>query len=179
MEVQTFAIEGLKLFIPRVFSDARGYFFESFQRERYREHGVPVDDLLQENVSRSSRNVLRGLHFQRPPMAQGKFVQVLYGRVIDVAVDLRPDSQTYGKHVMVELSEENHAQFWVPAGFAHGFLALEDETVFTYKVTALYSPEHDGGVLWNDPDLGIQWPVKNPVVSEKDARLPLFKDLPR
>lgn len=177
MNVEKTAIEGLIIIEPKIFSDYRGYFFESFQEEKYREFGIPVDEFVQENISKSSKNVLRGLHFQRNPFAQGKFVQVLRGRVLDVAVDIRKSSPTFGKFVMVELSEENHKQLWIPAGFAHGFLSLEDDTIFTYKVTNVYSPEHDGGVRFDDPDIGIAWPVENPIVSEKDGKLPLLKEL--
>lgn len=176
MKIEKTILDGVLIIEPDVFADERGYFLESFRRERYREYGIPVDDFVQENISSSKKGVLRGLHFQREPFAQGKFVQVLRGRVLDVAVDIREGSPTYGKHVMVELSEENHRQFFIPAGFAHGFVTLEDDTIFTYKVTNVYSPEHDGGILWNDPALGIDWPVEHPIVSEKDAKHPLLKE---
>lgn len=171
MQTRTFDIPGLVLMTPEVFVDERGYFFESFQKERYRETGVPVEAFVQENISKSKKGVLRGLHFQREPFAQGKLVQVLSGRVLDVVVDLRFGSPTYGQHVAVELSEENHEQLWVPAGFAHGFLALEDETIFAYKVTAPYSKISEGGIRFDDPDLGIVWPFKYPIVLEKDRQL--------
>lgn len=148
-----------------------GIFFESFQKERYREFGIPVDDFVQENVSKSKKGVLRGMHFQRDPFAQGKLVQVLRGRVSDVVVDIRFGSPTYGRYVAVELSEENHQQLWVPVGFAHGFLALEDETVFSYKVTAPYSKISEGGIRFDDPDLNIAWSFKYPIVLEKDRQL--------
>lgn len=171
MQTRTFDIDGLIFMTPEVFVDERGYFFESFQKERYRELGIPVDDFVQENVSKSKKGVLRGMHFQRDPFAQGKLVQVLRGRVLDIAVDIRFGSPTYGQHVAVELSEENHHQFWVPVGFAHGFLALEDDTIFSYKVTALYSPVSEGGIRFDDPDLNIAWSLKYPIVLAKDRQL--------
>ena len=171
MQIRTFDIAGLILMTPEVFVDERGYFFESFQKERYREFGIPVDDFVQENVSKSKKGVLRGMHFQRDPFAQGKLVQVLRGRVSDVVVDIRFGSPTYGRYVAVELSEENHQQLWVPVGFAHGFLALEDETVFSYKVTAPYSKISEGGIRFDDPDLNIAWSFKYPIVLEKDRQL--------
>jgi dTDP-4-dehydrorhamnose 3,5-epimerase len=177
METEIFDIGGLVLIRPKVFVDDRGYFFESFNADRYREFGIPVDDFVQDNVSCSKRGVLRGLHFQRAPMAQGKLVQVLSGRALDVAVDIREGSPTYGRHVAVELSGENHREFWIPAGFAHGFLSLEDDTIFSYKVTAPYSKEHEGGIRYDDPDIVIEWPhiEGGLIVSEKDKVLPLLK----
>jgi dTDP-4-dehydrorhamnose 3,5-epimerase len=131
---------------------------------------------VQDNVSVSKKNVLRGLHFQHPPMAQGKLVSVLNGRVIDVAVDIRKNSPTYGQHCMVELSRENGLQFWIPPGFAHGFLALEDETVFNYKCTNYYSPDHEETLLWDDIDLKINWPIQNPIISKKDLVGKIFRN---
>ena len=171
MQTRTFDIAGLVVMTPEVFVDERGYFFESFQEERYRELGIPVDDFVQENISKSKKGVLRGMHFQRDPVAQGKLVQVIHGRALDVVVDIRFGSPTYGQYVAVELSEENHQQLWVPIGFAHGFLALEDDTLFSYKVTALYSKTSEGGICFDDPDLGIVWPFKYPLVLEKDRQL--------
>ena len=189
MEKETFFIEGLILVKPRVFTDERGYFFESFSAERYRELGIPAGAVvpllercdrcfMQDNVSSSKRGVLRGLHFQSAPFAQGKLVSVLHGKVLDVAVDIREGSATFGKHVAVELSEENHHQLWIPEGFAHGFLSLEDDTVFSYKVTAPYSKEHEGGIRFDDPDLGIEWPhvEEGIIVSEKDKALPYLRE---
>ncbi len=180
METEVFDIEGLVLVKPRVFTDERGYFFESFNMERYADAGIPAEHFVQDNISKSRKGVLRGLHFQRDPMAQGKLVQVLQGKVIDVAVDIRKGSPTFGKYVAVELSEENHHQFWIPAGFAHGFVALEDDTIFTYKVTNVYSPKHDGGIRYDDPEIGIKWalPKEDLIVSEKDKTLPLLRELP-
>lgn len=178
METETFFIEGLLLVKPGVFTDERGYFFESFNAERYRALGIPADEFVQDNVSCSKRGVLRGLHFQLAPFAQGKLVSVLRGKVLDVAVDIREGSTTFGKHIAVELSSENHHQLWIPAGFAHGFLALEDDTVFSYKVTAPYAKEHEGGIRYDDPDIGIEWPHVEGglIVSEKDTALPFLKE---
>lgn len=178
METEKFFIDGLILIKPKVFVDERGYFFESFNEDRYRAVGIPVDDFLQDNVSCSKRGVLRGLHFQSAPCAQGKLVSVLRGKVLDVAVDIREGSPTFGKYIAVELSSENHHQLWIPAGFAHGFLSLEDDTLFSYKVTAPYSKEHEGGIRYDDPDIGIEWPhiEGGLVVSEKDKVLPLLKE---
>ncbi len=177
METKRFDIEGPMLLVPDVYADDRGYFFESYSLKKYQELGIPAERFVQDNVSKSKKGVVRGLHYQAPPFAQGKLVSVLRGRVLDVAVDIRTGSPTYGKHVMVELSEENHAQFWIPEGFAHAFMALEDDTVFTYKVTNVYDKASDRGVCWNDPDLGIAWPASEALVSEKDAALPLLKDI--
>lgn len=152
---------------------------EMFQEARYREAlKLSADEhFVQDNFSVSKKGTLRGLHYQAPPMAQGKLVSVLKGRVLDVAVDIRVGSPTYGQHVVVELSGDNHRQLWIPQGFAHGFLVLEDDTYFTYKCTNVYSKEHDRGVLWNDPALGIDWQIENPIVSEKDQKHPLFADI--
>lgn len=178
METETFFIEGLILVKPHVLVDNRGYFLESFNAERYRSLGIPVNDFMQDNISSSKRGVLRGLHFQSAPFAQGKLVQVLSGKVLDVAVDIRKGSPTFGKYVAVELSEENHHQLWIPAGFAHGFLSLDDNTIFSYKVTASYSKEHEGGIRYDDPDIGIEWPqvAEGIMVSEKDNTLPFLKE---
>jgi dTDP-4-dehydrorhamnose 3,5-epimerase len=161
-------IEGLLLIDPRKFHDDRGYFFESFNTAKYNEILGSDHVFVQDNVSVSKKNVLRGLHFQHPPMAQGKLVSVLNGRVLDVAVDLRLASPTFGKHIMVELSRENGLQFWIPPGFAHGFVALEDETVFNYKCTNYYSPEHEETLAWDDCELSINWQINNPIISKKD-----------
>lgn len=179
METETFDIAGLVLIRPKVFADDRGYFFEAFHAERYAASGIPAGDFIQDNVSSSRRGVLRGLHFQQAPMAQGKLVSVLSGKALDVAVDIRSGSPTFGKFVAVELSGENHRELWIPAGFAHGFLALEDDTIFSYKVTAPYSKEHEGGIRYDDPDIAIEWPhVEGElIVSEKDRELPFLKKL--
>lgn len=177
MNVTKADIEGLLVVEPDIFRDDRGYFLESYNSDRYREAGIP-DVFVQDNVSVSKKGVIRGLHYQTPPFAQGKLVSVLRGRVLDVVVDIRTGSPTFGRYVAVELSAENHRQFWIPAGFAHGFIALEDDTIFTYKVTNVYDKESDRGVRWNDPALGIAWPTEvPPIVSEKDTKLPLLKDI--
>ncbi len=176
MNVTQTAIEGLIVIDPDVYRDERGFFSESFNRDRYREAGI-TDVFVQDNLSVSKKDVVRGLHYQAPPLAQGKLVSVLRGRVLDVAVDIRSGSPTYGKFVMVELSAENHKQFWIPAGFAHGFVSLEDDTLFVYKCTAPYSKEHDRGIRWNDPVIGIDWSVESPIVSEKDRVHPLLSEI--
>lgn len=171
-------IEGLVIIEPRLFRDARGYFFESFSEREFAEKIAPVK-FVQDNESRSSYGVLRGLHFQKPPYAQAKLVRVVKGRVLDVAVDLRKGSPTYGKYVAVELSEDNHLQFFLPRGFAHGFCVLSDEVVFQYKCDNYYAPQSEGAVIWNDPDLGIDWriPQEDVVLSDKDRCHPAFKEL--
>ena len=162
---------------PRVFGDDRGFFFEAFSADRYEKAGVS-GTFVQDNVSRSVKGTLRGLHFQ-DPKAQGKLVSCGRGAVWDVAVDIRKGSPHFGKWVGVELSEQNRRQLWVPPGFAHGFCVLSDSADFFYKCTEYYAPECDAGVAWNDPDLGIPWPVKEPLLSPKDAKLPRLKDAPR
>ncbi len=177
MKTEATPLRGLLILTPDVFADERGYFLESFQEARYQEALGSDIHFVQDNLSLSRKGVLRGLHYQAPPMAQGKLVSVLRGRVWDVAVDIRFGSPTFGQHVAVELSAENHKQFWIPAGFAHGFVALEDETLFSYKCTNVYSKEHDRGVRWNDPALGIAWGIEAPIVSEKDKQYPVLKDI--
>ncbi len=171
-------IEGLLIIEPRVFKDSRGYFFESFSERDFAECGIPVK-FVQDNESRSCYGVVRGLHFQKPPYSQAKLVRVVRGRVLDVAVDLRSESPTYGKYYAIELSEENHLQLFIPKGFAHGFSVLSDEAVFQYKCDEYYAPQSEGSVLWNDPDIGVDWGVPSPdiILSEKDTRSPLLKDL--
>ena len=178
MEYKKTAIEGVYIIEPRVFEDARGYFFEAFKKEEFEAH-VGKFEFVQDNESKSSYGVLRGLHFQKGETSQAKLVRVIRGRVLDVAVDLRKSSPTFGRHVMVELSEENKRQFFIPRGFAHGFLVLSPEAIFTYKVDNPYSPTTDGGCIWNDPDLGIQWPIapQDIQTSEKDMKLPRFRDI--
>jgi dTDP-4-dehydrorhamnose 3,5-epimerase len=160
---------------PRVFGDHRGYFFESYSAEHFKNAGI-IADFVQDNESFSGKGVVRGLHFQAPPKAQGKLVRVQKGRVLDVAVDIRKGSPTYGKHFSIELSGENKKMLWIPPGMAHGFATLEDDTVFLYKCTDTYSPEHEGSILWNDPALGINWGVQEPKLSAKDEVGPLLKD---
>jgi len=171
-------IEGLVVIEPRVFGDSRGYFFESFsQREFEKEVGQVW--FVQDNESKSSYGVVRGLHFQKPPHTQSKLVRVVKGRVLDVAVDLRRDSKTYGKYFSVELTEDNHLQLFIPKGFAHGFAVLSDEAVFQYKCDEFYAPESEGAIAWNDPDIGVDWqiPEDKVILSEKDKKHPAFKDL--
>ncbi|OGI22298.1 MAG: dTDP-4-dehydrorhamnose 3,5-epimerase [Candidatus Moranbacteria bacterium RIFCSPHIGHO2_01_FULL_55_24] len=177
MQVKKTDIDGLLIIEPDVFEDDRGFFLESYNASRYREAGIGAV-FVQDNLSQSKKGVLRGLHYQAPPFSQGKLIQVLRGSVLDVAVDIRFGAPTFGKHVAVELSAENKKQLWIPEGFAHGFLTLEDDTLFSYKCTNTYSKEHDRGVRWNDPSLAIEWGVENPSVSEKDAVQPLFSDIP-
>lgn len=176
MKIEKLAIEGLLIIQPNVFKDGRGYFFEGYNQSKYHEHGLNAN-FVQDNLSKSAKGVLRGLHFQNPPYAQGKLVSVVRGAVIDVAVDIRRESPTYGQHHSVLLSEENSTQFFIPPGFAHGFLTLEDNTIFTYKCTEGYNKSSEGSILWNDKDLGIDWGIENPIVSEKDQVSQLFSQL--
>ena len=176
MNITKTKIERLLIIEPDVFADERGFFLESYNAARYAEAGIQ-EIFVQDNLSQSKQSVLRGLHYQAPPFAQGKLVQVVRGRVLDVAVDIRFGSPTFGQYVAVELSADNKKQFWIPAGFAHGFVVLEDDTWFTYKCTNVYSKEHDRGVRWNDPVIGIEWGIATPIVSEKDAAQPLLADI--
>ena len=170
-------IKGVYVIEPRVFNDARGYFMETWKQAEFEEYIGKVQ-FIQDNESKSSYGVLRGLHYQKGDASQAKLVRVIKGRVLDVAVDIRRSSPTFGKHVMVELSEDNKRQFYIPRGFAHGFLVLSDEAIFTYKVDNSYAPQQDAGIRWNDPELGIEWPIdpKDVQTSEKDLRQPLLKD---
>ena len=179
MKVIKTDIEGLLVIEPRVFADERGYFFESFSARRFAElTGLDVQ-FVQDNESRSGRGVLRGLHFQKEPHAQAKLVRVVKGRAVDVAVDIRPESSTFGRHVAVELSGDNHRQLFIPKGFAHGYVALEEDTIFQYKCDDYYHPEVEGGIAWNDPAIGIEWPLPESelTLSEKDQKWPKLKDL--
>lgn len=178
MKVQAANIEGLLVFTPDVFEDSRGFFMESYNKERYSRIAPALPDFVQTNLSKSTYGVVRGLHFQRSPYAQAKLVSVIVGKVLDVAVDLRPQSPTFGKHFSVELSGENHLQFFIPEGFAHGFSVLSKEAIFEYKCSAFYNKESEGGILWNDPDLAIDWKLdpKEITVSAKDACHPSFAD---
>ena len=180
MEIIKTPIEGLLIIEPRVFNDARGYFIETYNEQRYREAGIDAV-FVQDNQSCSSYGVVRGLHFQKPPYSQAKLVTCTLGRVLDVAVDLRPDSPTYGQHFAVELSEENHRQFFIPRGFAHGFSVLSEKAVFAYKCDNLYHPEAEGGILLGDPDLAIDWliPENERIISEKDTKHPTFNEYTR
>ena len=176
MEIIKTAIEGVVIIEPRLFKDDRGYFFESFSQREFTEKVRKVD-FVQDNESKSSYGVLRGLHFQKPPYAQSKLVRVIKGSVLDVAVDIRKGSPTFGKHVSVELTEDNHRQFFIPRGFAHGFSVLSEEVIFQYKCDNFYHPEAEGAIAWNDPDLGIEWrvPCKSIILSKKDRVHPLLK----
>ena len=170
-------IEGLIILEPKVFGDNRGYFLESFNQYKFEEIVSKVS-FIQDNESKSSKGVLRGLHFQNPPYDQSKLVRCIDGKVLDVAVDIRKGSKTYGHHLTVELSAENKRQLFVPRGFAHGFLVLTDTAIFSYKVDSTYSPEHDAGLYWNDPILNIPWGLDETkiLVSDKDSKLPFFSE---
>jgi len=161
---------------PKVFNDARGYFMETFKKEDFESHFGKIN-FIQDNESKSSFGVLRGLHFQKGEFAQAKLVRVITGKVWDVAVDIRKGSPTFGKHVAVELSEENKLQFFIPKGFAHGFLVLSEEVIFSYKVDNVYSPQNEAAILYNDPELNIEWPIDSSqiIISEKDKNAPLLK----
>ena len=177
MEFKKTAIEGVYIIEPRVFNDARGYFFEAWKQEEFNAHIGQVN-FIQDNESKSSRGVLRGLHYQKGEFSQAKLVRVIKGRVLDVAVDIRKSSPTFGQHVMVELSEDNKRQFFIPRGFAHGFLVLSDEAIFTYKVDNVYAPQAEAGIRWNDPALNIDWPIdpREVLTSEKDLKQPLLSE---
>lgn len=168
MQIERFEIEGLILIKPRVFEDSRGYFFESFNKEQFLEHTGLDLEFVQDNESMSDAGVLRGLHLQAPPHAQGKLVRVARGKVLDVAVDIRKNSSTYGKYHSVILSGANKHQFYIPPGFAHGFSVMENNTLFCYKCTGYYNKESELAIKWNDEDIQIDWGVKNPILSEKD-----------
>lgn len=178
MKFTKLEIPDVVLIEPKVFGDPRGYFFESYRRDAFVAAGITVD-FVQDNHSLSGKGVLRGLHFQKAPHAQGKLVRVIAGSVYDVALDIRPGSPTFGKHVDMVLSAENRKMLYIPPGFAHGFCTLEDGTQFLYKVTDIYSPGDEGGIIWNDPDLGIPWPDVGCAYtfSEKDKKYPRLKDL--
>ncbi len=175
MTLSETGIDGLLHLIPKVFEDARGYFLEAYNKQVFNDLGIN-DFFVQDNLSKSEKNVLRGLHFQNPPHAQGKLVSVICGAVLDVAVDIRKSSATYGKHYAAELSERNKHILWIPPGFAHGFLTLEDNTVFSYKCSGFYNKAAEDSILWNDPDLGINWGITSPKLSEKDQNAQRFKD---
>lgn len=177
MKVIETRLPGVLIIEPKVFSDARGFFMETWQQERYRECGLPAR-FVQDNLSFSTQGVLRGLHFQNPN-AQGKLVYVLQGEVFDVAVDIRAGSPTFGQWVGVTLSSDNKRQLYIPEGFAHGFCVLSDNALFAYKCTDFYNPRAEAGIIWNDPDIGIDWPVKEPILSQKDSAYPRFIDIPR
>ena len=178
MIIEETGIEGLKVVKPQVFTDGRGYFFETYNEQRYREAGIDYQ-FVQDNISSSQYGVIRGLHFQKPPYSQAKLVQVISGSVLDVAVDLRTGSPTYGRHFSIELTGENHWQFIIPRGFAHGFSVLSEHAVFTYKCDNLYNPKSEGGVRFDDPTLAIDWKtdLAHAITSEKDTKHPFFTEL--
>lgn len=176
MEIEKTSLEGAYIIKPKVFEDERGFFAETYSKKKFEEAGI-MADFVQDNHSLSvTKGVLRGLHFQNPPDAQAKLVRATKGAVYDVIVDLRKDSPTFGKWEGFELSDKNFWMLFVPRGFAHGFCTLEDYTEFQYKCDNFYAPESEGGIIWNDPDLKIFWPVENPILSEKDAKAQKFAD---
>jgi dTDP-4-dehydrorhamnose 3,5-epimerase len=175
MEINETKLKGLVVIKPRVFEDARGYFFESYNRQVFVKAGLNLD-FVQDNQSLSQKGVLRGLHFQNPPFAQGKLVRVISGSVFDVAVDIRKDSPTYGQWFGEHLTAANKWMMYIPPGFAHGFATLEDNTIFAYKCTNYYDKPSEGCLLWNDPDLAIDWKIKDPMLSEKDLQGTRFKE---
>ena len=178
MKVIKTKLEGVVIIEPQVFFDDRGYFFESFSQQRFNEQVAPIT-FVQDNESKSSYGVLRGLHFQKPPFAQSKLVRVVKGKVLDVAVDLRKDSPTFGQYESVVLSEENKRQFFIPQGFAHGFAVLSEEAIFQYKCDNYYAPQSEGSVRWNDPTIAIDWQLseKDIILSAKDEKAPLLSQL--
>lgn len=177
MEYTKTEIEGVYIIEPKIFNDTRGYFFEAFKQKEFEENVCKIN-FVQDNESKSSYGVLRGLHYQKGKFSQAKLVRVIKGKVLDVAVDIRKSSPTFGKHVMVELSEDNKRQLFIPRGFAHGFLVLSKEAIFTYKVDNVYAPQSEASIKFNDPDLGIEWPIDSSEVltSEKDLKGKSFKE---
>lgn len=175
MKIIETALPGVLIIEPRVFGDSRGFFLETYHADRYRDAGIDLP-FVQDNHSRSRKGVLRGLHFQRS-RPQGKLVSVSRGSVYDVTVDIDPHSPTYGKFVGIELNDENLRQFWIPPGYAHGFCVLSDIADFQYKCTDFYEPGDEAGIIWNDQDIGITWPISDPILSEKDSQLPNLRDL--
>jgi len=175
LEFKNTHIEGLTVIEPRVFGDQRGYFFESYSKPLFEAAGLNLD-FVQDNQSLSDRGVLRGLHFQKPPHDQGKLVRVITGSVQDTVVDIRKNSKTYGQHLSIILSAENKTMLWIPPGFAHGFCTLEDHTIFSYKCTDVYHPESEGGLMYNDPSLDIEWELDDVQLSDKDKHYKSFKE---
>ena len=178
MKISKTEIAGLLVIEPDVFRDDRGFFFESYSKQRYKEFGISVE-FVQDNISKSKKGTVRGLHYQIGERAQGKLCQVLEGEVLDVAVDIRFNSPTFGKHFSLILNSETKFQLWIPQGFAHGFSVLSDEAVFSYKCTNYYSKAHERAILFNDSNLKIDWKIENPIVSEKDLTAEKFKDIER
>lgn len=175
MTISDTNLKGLKIIESKVFHDARGYFFEGFNKKALANQGLDIE-IVQTNISRSQKDVVRGLHFQNPPFEQGKLIRVLQGSVLDVVVDIRKNSSTYGQSFKLELSESNKLALWVPPGFAHGFKTLEDNTLFYYDCSQVYDKGSEGSIRWNDSELNIGWEIENPILSEKDENSPLFKD---
>jgi dTDP-4-dehydrorhamnose 3,5-epimerase len=173
MKITTSPIQGLLIIEPQVFKDERGYFYESYNIDKFKDAGIH-ENFIQDNQSLSQKGAIRGLHFQAAPFEQGKLVRVVQGAVFDVVVDIRKNSATYGQHFDIELTGENMLMFYIPAGFAHGFETLADNTIFQYKCTNLYNKASEGGILWNDPDLNIKWQTNTPIISTKDQELPTF-----
>lgn len=176
MKFEKTDIEGLQIIRPRLFEDERGYFFESYNEAVFAEKGGINTLFAQDNQSLSQKNILRGLHFQKPPHAQAKLVRAVKGSILDIAVDLRKSSSTYGKHYKILLSEKNKTMFFIPEGFAHGFLTLEDQTIFSYKCSNIYHKDSEETIAWDDIDLNIDWNIKNPILSEKDKIGQLFNE---
>lgn len=176
MEFRKLSIPDLVLIIPDVYGDNRGFFKETYSKQKFIDNGIDME-FVQSNHSRSTKGVLRGLHWQKGEHAQDKLVRVARGKVVDVAVDIRKDSPTFGKYEAVELSDENHHMFLVPKGFAHGFVVLSDIADFEYMVSSLYNKESEGALLWNDPDINVNWGIEDPILSEKDMANPLLKDI--
>jgi dTDP-4-dehydrorhamnose 3,5-epimerase len=175
LKITTTPIEGILIIEPQIFKDSRGYFFESYNQDKMEAAGIALS-FVQDNQSLSQKGAVRGLHFQAPPFEQGKLVRVVAGAVRDVVVDIRKNSPTYGQHFSIDLSAENQLMFWIPPGFAHGFETLADNTIFLYKCTNMYHKNSEGGLLWNDPAIGIKWQTQDAIVSEKDMILPTLKD---
>ena len=175
MEVIKTQFDGLLVFQPKIFRDERGYFFEYFRKDVFKDFNVNLE-FVQSNESQSNKNVLRGMHFQNPPHEQGKLIRVVKGSVLDVSVDIRLNSATYGKWFSRELNETNKTILWIPAGFAHGFLTLADNTIFQYECTNYYHKDSEGSIRWNDPTINIDWKISDPIISDKDKFAPLFKD---
>jgi dTDP-4-dehydrorhamnose 3,5-epimerase len=175
LKITSTPLEGILIIEPQIFKDTRGYFYESYNENKMHAAGITLN-FVQDNQSFSQKGAIRGLHFQAPPFEQGKLVRVVAGAVRDVVVDIRKNSPTYGQHFSIDLSAENQLMFWIPPGFAHGFETLADNTIFLYKCTNLYHKESEGGLLWNDPEIGIKWETTNAIVSDKDILLPSLKD---
>jgi len=175
LKITTTPIEGILIIEPQIFKDSRGYFFESYNQDKMEAAGIALS-FVQDNQSLSQKGAVRGLHFQAPPFEQGKLVRVVAGAVRDVVVDIRKNSPTFGQHFSIDLSAENQLMFWIPPGFAHGFETLTDNTIFLYKCTNMYHKNSEGGLLWNDPAIGIKWQTQDAIVSEKDMILPTLKD---